>query len=167
MIWNFKRSSYNRPSDVLTHTNSFALQEYLVAWFLPSWESLYYYLEVWNSLQSNSWGFQGSLPMFIGQFLSDWSFQVQLGETYSEKHILENGVPLGLSSTGAPVSASLVFCGVLSMHYIFLHNDQMYALLHKIYTLPWGWCPLWQSIKLLGLTFYRLLTWKYRIHVLI
>ena len=40
-------------------------------------------------------GLRGRLPDFIGQFLSDRSFKVRVGSTFSDPHPQEMGVPQG------------------------------------------------------------------------
>ena len=46
-------------------------------------------------------GLRGNLPTFIGNFLSDWTFQVHLGTILSDKIFHQEGVPQGaiLSTT--------------------------------------------------------------------
>ena len=70
----------------------------------------------------HSWGFRGCLPLFLQEFLSNRTFRVCLGTTYSERCYFEIGIPQGsilsvtlfavatnsiVSTVHAPVSASL------------------------------------------------------------
>ena len=41
------------------------------------------------------WGLRGKLPRFIESFLSDRYFKIKVGNTISQHHTLENGIPQG------------------------------------------------------------------------
>lgn len=41
------------------------------------------------------WGIRGKLPLFVRSFLMERSFRVRVGDTLSQKHYLETGIPQG------------------------------------------------------------------------
>ena len=105
-------------------STSFVLREHLVAIFFDL-EKAYDTTWRYGILRAvHSWGFRGCLPLFLQEFLSNQSFRVRLGTTYSERCYFENGVPQGsilsatlfavainniFSTVRAPISASFFF----------------------------------------------------------
>ncbi|KAG5869594.1 hypothetical protein JTB14_014723 [Gonioctena quinquepunctata] len=45
--------------------------------------------------QLQEWGLKGNLPKFIESFLFQRSFKVRVGNTLSDEHVLDNGIPQG------------------------------------------------------------------------
>ena len=99
----------------------------------------------------HSWGFKGCLPLFLQEFISNRSFSVCLGKTYSERCYFVNGVPQGstlsvtlfavpinsiVSTVRAPVSASLFvddFAIYCSSSRISVIGRQLQLVLNKLF----------------------------------
>ena len=80
--------------------DAFIQNQHLVG-FLWLTEGIWYYMETWYLKDLNDMGLRGNLPIFIGNFLSDRTFQVHLGTISSDKIFHQEGVPRGtiLSTT--------------------------------------------------------------------
>ena len=52
----------------------------------------------------HDWGLRGSLPTFVAKFMAERYFRVRVGNTLSNEHLQENGVPQG------SVLSVLLFC---------------------------------------------------------
>ena len=100
-------------------SNSFPLWEHLVAAFFnlkKAYDTTWTY-RILRTL--HSCGFRSSLPLFIEQFLSNRSFRVKLGKTYSEECILENGIP-----QGSILSGTLFAIAITALSATFDHKYQ-------------------------------------------
>lgn len=83
--------------------NTFIKRQHMVAVFFDL-EKAFDKTWRYNILrQLHNWQIRGKLPNFLSSFLSTRSFQVRIGQSISESHALENGVP-----QGSPLSGTLL-----------------------------------------------------------